>query len=131
MMDKIKRLTINDPERGLLIREEEQLWKEKGYYDKGEFYKIMRHLAEKLAKYENLEERGRFLKIPVAVGETVYVINRNDYGVFVDEGEVLEVSNQRIWAGDACFDYSDIGKTVFLTEKDAEAALKTEEERKV
>lgn len=85
----------------------------------------------KLLEYEDLEEQNRLIRLPVAVGETVYVVNKNSYGVFVDEGEVLEVSNQRIWAGDACFDYNDIGKTVFLTEKDAEVALKTEEERKV
>lgn len=68
----MSRLTKRDPGRGLLIKEEERFWKENGYYDKDEMYKIMRHLAEKLAEYEDLEEQGKLLRLPVAVGDTVY-----------------------------------------------------------
>ena len=41
----------------ILINEEERLLSAKGFIDKDEMYKIVRHLAEKLFEYEQLEEK--------------------------------------------------------------------------
>ncbi len=73
---------------------------------------------EKLAEYEDLEEQGKLLKLPCAVGDTVYSIcnmmnRRFIYPLKVDS-LILAVNtiNERF------------GKTVFLTREEAEAALK-------
>ncbi len=68
------RLTSYDENMGLLVNEEERLLSSKGFIDKDEMYKIMRHLAEKLKEYEDLEEQGRLLELPCVVGDTVYVL---------------------------------------------------------
>lgn len=84
---------------------------------------------EKLAEYEDLEEQGKLLKLPCAVGDTVYRVRCETfveccsilgfaegrtvcYMVYIDpdEEDVIEVT--------------DFGKTVFLTREEAEAALK-------
>ena len=35
---------------------------------------LLLQLAEKLAEYENLEEQGKLLKLPAAIGETIFFI---------------------------------------------------------
>lgn len=50
------RLTGYDKDRGLIVREEEWLLRVNGVITKDEMYKIMRHLAERLAEYEDLAE---------------------------------------------------------------------------
>lgn len=82
---------------------------------------------KKLSDYEDLEEQGKLLKLPCAVGDTVYTI----YSGFIEESNVEEVSTHRIWIDSMYFDYADIGKTVFLTRKEAEAALKKMEKNHV
>ena len=61
------RLTMKDEHSGMdiLVLEEERLLSSKGFIDKDEMYKIMRHLAEKLFEYEELEEK---LECHVGVG---------------------------------------------------------------
>lgn len=67
------RLTSYDENRGLLVNEEERLLSAKGFVDKGEMYKIMRHLAEKLKEYEDLDEQGRLLIVPkIKKNKTLY-----------------------------------------------------------
>lgn len=83
-------------------------------------YRFLKRLQE----YEDLEEQGKLLRLPVAVGDMVYVIFENTKGAYIDEQEVVEVSTERFWADSPCFDYSDIGKTVFLTREAAEAKLR-------
>lgn len=52
------RLTSYDEgNQEILINEEERLLSAKGFIDKDEMYKIVRHLAEKLFEYEQLEEK--------------------------------------------------------------------------
>ena len=69
--------------------------------------------VDRLAEYEDLEEQGRLLKLPCAVGDTYYCI---DDGTYPNEWEFINV--QQIIS---CMD--KIGKTVFLTRPDAERAL--------
>lgn len=78
----------------------------------------------KLAEYENAEEQGTLMRVPVAKGNIIWeIIKDNVDGNYMQGIEVQEVSDSRIWANDACFDYDDIGRTVFLLPKEAEAKL--------
>ena len=137
----MERLTSYDENMGLLVNEEERLLSSKGFIDKDEMYKIMRHLAEKLKEYEDLEEQGRLLKLPCAVGDTVYQhmivgVDKEKrkpiYEIF--EAILFEYS---LSSCGLCFwtETVDNGKhqnevplsafneTVFLTRKEAEAKL--------
>lgn len=75
---------------------------------------------DKLAEYEDLEEQGKLLKLPVAVGTWVYEVYR-----FMDEG-VCEIDVHKI----KLEDLENIGKTVFLTRQEAEDKLKETEGKK-
>ncbi len=72
----MERLTSYDENKGLLVNEEERLLSSKGFIDKLEMYKIMRHLAEKVKEYEDLEEQKRLKIFPCTVGDTVYVLTK-------------------------------------------------------
>lgn len=134
-MDK---LTDYDTNKELIVREEERLLRSKGIITKDEMYKIMRHLAEKLAEYEDLEEQGKLLKLPVAVGDTVYYAENEYYfsvlaikideivisepGTFLYRGLFFDGNGDVETQFD--FDNDDFGKDVFLTREAAETALK-------
>lgn len=75
---------------------------------------------EKLAEYEDLEEQGKLLKLPCAVGDTVYVLRLDNAAYMMNNEKVWEIVEDRFEIR-----YFDcIGKTVFLTRKEAEQALK-------
>lgn len=98
---------------------------------------------ERLAHYEELQEQVRLLKLPCAVGDEVWYISerlekqgRKKIEVsFVDNGTVDNITlghamipqitvcnGENIWI---TFDEpEDFGKTVFLTQEEAEAALR-------
>lgn len=83
-------------------------------------------LAEWLSElkgYKQLEEQGLLLKLPCKVGNTIYTIYSDEDGSFIEKPIVEDVSTHRIWVHSMFFDYSDIGKTVFLTQAEAEEAL--------
>lgn len=104
--------------------------------------KLLEDAIAKLAEYENLEEQGKLLKLPCAVGDTVYHICTLKNG----KSEIIEmkvgcvepcgaIRNHKgvceVWNVYAETDYTkeyfkffDFGKTVFLTREEAEAALK-------
>ncbi len=88
---------------------------------------------DRLAEYENLEEQGKLLKLPCAVGDTVYEINHmrniisefrikgfriSEYGVFAEWSLVNGLYNNLDGFND-----DRIGDTVFITKEQAEAAL--------
>ncbi len=92
------------------------------------------HAVEKLAEYEDLEEQKKLLKLPCAVGDTVYRINKGKkdpiipmrvIGIAIRNENELVIQTKDI-ADDNHNLYSknSIGKTVFLTKEAAEAALK-------
>lgn len=82
----------------------------------------------RLAAYEDAEEQGLLVRLPCKVGDTVYrvVRHRVDVTGYRMEWEwetVVEAVPFRIGMVDA------IGKTVFLTRKEAEAALNNKIEK--
>lgn len=95
------------------------------------------NIARKLAEYEDLEEQGKLLKLPCAVGDEVYLLLEKMTGGF----DILKSRFLKYTMTDKCVSFSvwcdckeignalefsenDFGKTVFLTEEAAEAALK-------
>ena len=99
-----------------------------------EAQKILK-LAEKLKHYEDLEEQGRLIELPCAVGDTVYVVEDWGYRKELKEREIGVITlkgindfSKEFWEdvyGGILGNFSDIGKTVFLTKVEAEAALKS------
>lgn len=69
---------------------------------------------KKLKEYQNLEKQGKLLKLPCEIGHRVYMIYQ-----FCGEG-AWEIEEHKI----RLEDLENIGKTVFLTIEEAEAALK-------
>lgn len=89
---------------------------------------IMWDIINRLAEYEDLEEQGLLLKLPCPYGTIVYEVT--NYGVkghweedkyFVDEWSGLIVRERKF--NRYMFAEESIGKTVFLTEQEAQAAL--------
>lgn len=104
------------------------------YWDEGNF-----KAAEKLATYEDLEERGLFVRLPCKVGDMVwdnvfgypesYEIKAFSYG-YCDSYVEPDIEDQIIfyyenYSGSitGAFPMSEIGKTVFLTREEAEKKL--------
>ncbi len=72
----------------------------------------------KLAEYEDLEEQGLLLKLPCKVGDTIYYFMNVDDVIKIRERKVATLTNLV-----AIMENSDFGKTVFLTEAEAEEAI--------
>ncbi len=91
-------------------------------------------LYERLREYENLEEQGKLLKLPCAVGDTVHIIDdiENEFertsivtGIEIEEeNEVYIMISDGFQSGSSSsFGVDDFGKTIFLTRPEAERAL--------
>ena len=109
-----------------------------------EFDKTQSHdLLKKLSKYRNLEEQGLLLKLPCKVGDIVYhenkyatihtgiqsyqitniMISQNKKGEWTKKYRAMFLLNGKIVDSQLNFSFDEIGKTVFLTEQKAQAAL--------
>lgn len=74
----------------------------------------------KIKEYESLEEQNRLLKLPCAVGDMVYVLRFDNTAYMMNNEKVWEIVEDKF----EIFHFDSIGKTVFLTREEAEAALK-------
>ena len=90
---------------------------------------------ERLAQYEDAEEQGRCVVLPCNVGDTVYMVSAVGCGDNVyhcdkpcnGTWENCNSHDESLRIDEIPFSYfriPDIGKTVFLTRAEAEAALK-------
>lgn len=96
-------------------------------------------LYERLKEYEDLEEQGKLLKLPCALGDMVYEICEGfiepctvetiflaDYKDKAgNPSYMMEIYYDREdcpWVSTEIY-FTDIGKTVFLTREEAEVAL--------
>ena len=93
----------------------------------------MADLREKLKEYEDLDEQGLLLRLPCKVGDTVYSI-ANDGKIYPVKAtrEVRIVNGVLHIICESCrysdlVSYDDVGKTVFLTQEEAEQKLKEKE----
>ncbi len=80
---------------------------------------------DKLAEYEDLEEQNRLIKLPCAVGDTVYTLNPLLNGKTV----IGETTADAFFCALVMLE-GRFGKTVFLTREESEAALKELERSK-
>ena len=87
-------------------------------------------ILEKLAEYEDLEEQGLLLRLPCKVGDIVYSIAYNGkiYPVKATRDArivdgVLHIICES-WRYSDLVSCDDIGKTVFLTQAEAEQKVK-------
>ena len=89
--------------------------------------------AEKLARYEDLEEQGRLIELPCKIGDTVWDIKWRDDTIEtrVIDGKTYfrRVMKHKVTKSKfKLFDYDSFGKTIFLTREEAEAASKEVDE---
>ncbi|WP_290095411.1 hypothetical protein [Bacteroides acidifaciens] len=97
---------------------------------------LLLQMAEKLEKYEDLEEQGKLLRLPCAVGDIAYRINKGakkliamrirDIKIF-QVGGILSMKIgcvEDIYGGECNYPDDEIGKIVFLSKEEAEIALK-------
>ena len=92
---------------------------------------------QKLAEYEDLEEQGLLLRLPLKIGDTVYSVTRD----FISEYTIcsIEKYNEGLFFNWRCekgiyinvrgFTNYQIGKDVFLTQAEAEQKLKEIEDK--
>ena len=88
----------------------------------------------KLAEYEDLEEQGLLLRLPCKVGDTVYIKMASYCDIKYAEAEVRDFTHFTscgfcVVITSKYFDkqnipFSEFGKTVFLTQAEAEKKLK-------
>ena len=91
--------------------------------------KTIDDVIDKLAKYEDLEEQGLLLRLPVPIGTTVYNTTWWDdkYEIVTVNGKKYSRSVRKHKVTKSTFGLLDIkewGKTVFLTKSEAEQKLK-------
>ena len=94
-------------------------------------------VCEKLGDYEDLEEQGLLLKLPCKVGDTVYAIGFNNkpvvyesvvLSILITEKEIVFNVKVDEFEINSQLKQSMFGKTVFLTQEEAEAKLNESEE---
>lgn len=93
---------------------------------------------KKLCSYEDLDEQGKLLKLPCAVGDTAYRIDKRAKDPIIPM-EVREIGTLSLKTGDSaiqikCRDSADggetsylntdFGKIIFFVREEAESALK-------
>lgn len=95
--------------------------------------KTIDDVIDKLAEYEDLEEQGLLLRLPVKVGDTVYIISRNNeiiplnvYGIDIRKDDfTISAKNEKYYGYSVL---SLLGKYEsvdwFLTQAEAEQKLK-------
>ena len=103
--------------------------------EKGQIQESLNHLAlfieredaENFAEWKEAEEQGKLLKLPCAVGDTVYVKMQfegyaeaevRDFTYFLTCGFCIVVTSDKFCKQNLPF--SEFGKTIFLTRKEAE-----------
>ena len=77
-------------------------------------------VLRKLAEYEDLEEQRKLIKLPCAVGDTVYILRIDNAAYMINNEKMWEIVEDKF----EIFHFDSIGKTVFPTRSEAEDALK-------
>ena len=83
--------------------------------------------AEKWDKWKDLEEQGRLIELPCAVGDTVYWISESDACLFCNGPCYERCEEGALKIKEIPFKLhmlNEIGEIIFLTKEEAEAKLK-------
>ena len=91
-------------------------------------------LIDKLAEYEDLEEKGLMLRLPCKIGASVYMVTQDCGGDTLDcmRGDCKGCPYLYSFVEENTFEAymcDEIGKTVFLTQAEAEQKLKEMESK--
>lgn len=95
---------------------------------------LLYEIANRLAEYEDMEEQGLLVRLPCKVGDTIYRCGdpiKKIYEWQIAYVEVYDDETVFVDDSDNTFVEADIGKTVFLTRKEAEKALEGNNESTV
>ena len=87
---------------------------------------LLEDILEKLAHYEDLEEQGRLIELPCAVGDTVYWISESDACLFCNSPCYERCEEGALKIKEIPFKphmLNEIGEIIFLTKEEAEAKL--------
>lgn len=82
--------------------------------------------VDRLRELVEADRGGRCVVLPCKVGDVVYVPDRNNMKVLKKEVRQVSFNHHGKWVvfvGCIVVDIGEIGKTVFLTREEAEAAL--------
>ena len=84
--------------------------------------------VDKLAEYEDAEEQGLLLQFPCKVGDTVYYIEDNVINEFIVYSFDIRPLQEFVCNYEGIrLNFKNFGKTVFLTQAEAEQKLKNGE----
>ena len=120
----MSRLTIRAEEDGVKA----VLYGERDVFFEGE---IGYAEADKLAHYEDLEEQGRLIELPCAVGDMVYWISESDACLFCNSPCYERCEEGALKIKEIPFKLhmlNEIGEIIFITKEKAEAKLKEMED---
>lgn len=84
--------------------------------------KTINTAIKKLSDLEDLEEQGKLLKLPCAVGDTVYTAC--SWGIESGIVGSIEIISDRIFVNNTRGQMIGEARNIFLTREEAEAALK-------
>lgn len=132
----MERLTFVDEDGRILFDNPAGLPEDVGFtireLAKNEEWEALDNIAQRLANceqrlkcYKDLEEQKKLLKPPVAPGNMTYRIHKT-FGITDAIVERIEIDRDGSWVitSAGVYSFDDFGKTVFLTQSAAEAALK-------
>ena len=126
----MKRLTRwnNETEQPELVRWDEEEWK--GFmniFDVPVWMDLL-NAVDKLAHYEDLEEKGLLIKLPCKIGTPIYMTDSKCEGnPYECNQRCYECEFKRPCISEGRFDFDwlgTIGECVFLTKEEAEEALR-------
>ena len=87
-----------------------------------------RRIIERLAEYEDLEEQGLLLRLPCKVGDRLYKIDYEYLGnIISDTVHSIHILRNTVYLEMKYWhdiSLSEVGKTTFLTQAEAEQKLK-------
>lgn len=98
--------------------------KNKSYCDYG-----IREIINKLAEYEDLDEQNLLFRLPCNAGDIVYAIDGKNIQTLKAKNDIALISGELCIFAENChyadyISYDMVGKTVFLTQEEAEQKLK-------
>lgn len=126
---------------GICVQNDNECDKFSGCLNCAKEHEQLADWLEQLKEYQQLEDQGRLIELPCKVGNQLYYIDsyyNTVVPVRLDEVSIKFVGintysyQYNCYSFDGCgdvyeeyeFDNDDFGKTVFLTESEAEAKLK-------
>lgn len=88
-------------------------------------------MLDKLADYEDAEERNLLIHLPCKIGDTVFVVEGGSHSIYKSRVSSITLNDKGLWL-DGTYNHfglvyfsGEIGRNVFLTREEAETARQT------